>query len=163
MAALTAARLSNFILEALTSLDCSINLWTDSQIVLHWIKGEKRNNVFVTHHISEIHEITDPSCWRYCPTQDNPADLLTRGITSTQLKSSNLWKHGPQWLPSPISWPSSENPPNHQMQTLAVSTSEITPPVNQSETSHTMGIHSVIEISNYSTLSKLLAITAYMY
>ena len=161
MAALTAARLSNFAVEALTSLNCSINLWTDSQIVLHWIKGEKRNNAFVTHRVSEIHEITNPSCWRYCPTLDNPADLLTRGITSTQLKSSTLWKHGPQWLPSPTSWPSWQSPPYLQMQTLAVTVSEITPLVNQS--SNTTGIHCVIEISNYSTLSKLLAITAYTY
>ena len=90
MAALTAARLSSFITDALKFCNCSVNLWTDSQIVLHWIKGEKRNNAFVTHRITEIHSITDPNCWRYCPTLDNPADLLTRDINSTQLRSSTL-------------------------------------------------------------------------
>ena len=33
----------------------------------------------------------------YVPTKDNPADYLSRGCTSTQLKSSN-WLHGPSWL-----------------------------------------------------------------
>ena len=94
LAALTAARLSNFIMEAFTTLTCSINLWTGSQIVLHWIKGEKRNNAFVFHRVPEIHEITDPSCWRYCPTLDNPADLLTRGITSTQQPCGNMDRNG---------------------------------------------------------------------
>ena len=33
----------------------------------------------------------------YVPTKDNPADYLSRGCTSNQLKSSN-WLHGPFWL-----------------------------------------------------------------
>jgi len=41
MAVLMAARLCNFISVALKSPRCSIQLWTDSQIVLHWLRGEK--------------------------------------------------------------------------------------------------------------------------
>ena len=33
----------------------------------------------------------------YVPTKDNPADYLSRGCTSKQLKSSN-WLHGPSWF-----------------------------------------------------------------
>ena len=33
----------------------------------------------------------------YVPTKDNPADHLSRGCSSKQLKSSN-WLHGPSWL-----------------------------------------------------------------
>ena len=161
MAALTAVRLCNFIMEALTPLRCSTHLWTDSQIVLHWIKGEKRSNMFVTHHVSEILKLTEPDCWRYCPTQDNPADLLTRGITSVQLKSSSLWSHGPQWLPSQAIWPTWQPSPTIQLQALAVTASEFTPTTDQSP--DITGIHCVIDISNYSTLSKLLGVTACMY
>ena len=159
MAALTAARISSFITDALKFCNCSVNLWTDSQIVLHWIKGEKRNNAFVTHRITEIHSITDPNCWRYCPTLDNPADLLTRGINSTQLRSSTLWKHGPQWLPSYTSWPIWKPSPTLPLQALAVTTSDFIPSGNNS--SNTTGIHCIIKISNYGTLSKLLGVTAY--
>ena len=35
---------------------------------------------------------------RYCPTNDNPADLLTRGINTEQLRNSTLWWNGPKWL-----------------------------------------------------------------
>ena len=33
----------------------------------------------------------------YVPTKDNPADHLSRGCASKQLKSSN-WLHGPTWF-----------------------------------------------------------------
>ena len=97
MGALTAARLCNFVSQALHTFNISIHLWSDSQIVLHWITGKTTTNVFVSHRITEIH-LSGPDCWRYCPTQDNPADLLTRGITSLQLKMSTLWKHGQHHL-----------------------------------------------------------------
>ena len=84
IAVLTAARLSSFITDTLLFCNCSVNLWTDSH---HWIKGEKRNNAFVIHCITENHSITDPNCWRYGPTLSNSADCLTR--VSVQLK----WDH----------------------------------------------------------------------
>ena len=99
MGALTAARLCNFIVQALHPLSLSTYFWSDSQITLHWIMGEKRTNAFVTHCVVKILNLSGPDHWRYCQTQDNPADLLTRGITFSQLKLSTLWKHGPHWLP----------------------------------------------------------------
>ena len=91
MGALTAARLHTFNLQAQHPLSLSTYFWSDSQIVFHRIKGEKQTNIFVAHHIAEIHKLSGPDC-----QQDNPADLLTRGITSSQLKLSTLWKHAPQ-------------------------------------------------------------------
>ena len=105
MGALTAARLCDFIVQALRPLTLLTHFWSDSQITLHWIKGEKRTGTFVTHGVTEILNLSRPDHWQYYPTQDNPADLLTRGITSSQLKSSTLWKQGPQWLPSKDNWP----------------------------------------------------------
>lgn len=36
--------------------------------------------------------------WRYVPTNVNPADCASRGITPSQLLSHELWWHGPQFL-----------------------------------------------------------------
>ena len=37
---------------------------------------------------------------------ENPADLLTRGVTSRNLKESDLWWKGPSWLSSAEeTWP----------------------------------------------------------
>ena len=77
MGALTAARLCNFIVKALHPLSLTTHFWSDSQITLHWIKGEGHTNTFVTHRVTEILSFSVPDQWRYCPTQDNPADLLS--------------------------------------------------------------------------------------
>ena len=72
-----------------------------------------------------------------------------------------MWKHGPQWLPSYTSWPIAIWQPSttHTLQALAVATSDFIPSGNKS--SNTTGIHCIIKISNYGTLSKLLGVTAY--
>ncbi|XP_065896204.1 uncharacterized protein [Dysidea avara] len=162
MGALTAARLCDFIVQALHPLSLSTHLWSDSQITLHWIKGEKHVNTFVTHRVVEILNHSKPDQWRYCPTQDNPADLLTRGITSSQLKLSTLWKHGPQWLPSENSWPTWSFSPTIELQALAVTATSFSPSTTP-QYAGTLHINCIIDISNYSTLSRLLAVTAYVY
>ena len=101
-AAVLAAELSSFIKTSL-SIDCTVQLWSDSQIVLHWIASHKSLQAFVAHRVEEICTIF--SSWKYCPSAENPADLLTRGITAEQLKLSNLWIHGPAWLSLQPAWP----------------------------------------------------------
>ena len=55
--------------------------------------------------MKEINQLYPASTWHYCPTSDNPADLLTRGITADQLGLSTIWQHGPPWLTSESQWP----------------------------------------------------------
>ena len=31
--------------------------------------------------------------------KDNPADMPSRGISPQKLKTSPVWRHGPDWLP----------------------------------------------------------------
>ena len=94
--------------------------------------------------------------WRFCPIEDNPADLLTRGITSLQLKSSRLWEHGPQWLPSHTSWPTWKFSPTIGLQALAVTATEFQP------TTSSVPVSAGMQFANYSSHSRLLAVTAYI-
>ena len=90
-AAMLAAKLSSSVKTSL-SLDCTVQLWSDSQIVLHWIASHKPLQAFITNRVEEIR--TTSTCWKYCPSADNPAD---QGITAEQLRSSDLWyivQHG---------------------------------------------------------------------
>ena len=91
MAAVIAIRLAKFILSSI-KCQCNVHLWSDSQIVLHWINSCKKLTPFISHRINEITSAFPTTVWQYCPTSDNPADLLTRGITSQQLALSTLWK-----------------------------------------------------------------------
>ena len=48
--------------------------------------------------IGEIQMFTEPSQWQYVFTEENPADLCTRGATPSELADSPLWWNGPDWL-----------------------------------------------------------------
>ena len=81
MAALISARLLSFIHNAMMDLYpmLEVYLWSDSQIVLSWLHSNKHLKQFVTNRVNSIRELFPPSIWHYCPTQENPADILTRG------------------------------------------------------------------------------------
>jgi hypothetical protein len=76
----------------------NVFLWSDSQIVLHWLHSTKQLKPYVASRIAEIKTLTSIENLKYCPTKDNPADLLTRGITTNQLNASEIWRTGPTWL-----------------------------------------------------------------
>ena len=79
-------------------------LWNDSQCVLHWLKTKKLLSVFVENRLKVIRNgnIT----LRFVISEDNPADLATRGISAQELSESQLWWQGPKWLRDPeTSWP----------------------------------------------------------
>ena len=105
MAALSATHLAKFIIESLQLQSNSVFVWTDSQIVLYWIHSKKSLPQFVSSRVSEIHTTLPSASWRFCSTNDNPADLLTRAITYDQLLSSSMWLNGPPWLLSNNLWP----------------------------------------------------------
>ena len=41
---------------------------------------------------------TEPAQWQHVPTDQNPADLYTRGTTPKELSDCVLWWNGPEWL-----------------------------------------------------------------
>ena len=85
MAAVIGARLVNHFKS---TLECSsITLWSDSQIVLHWLKTKTLKR-FITNRVNEINDLTYSHLWKYYPTDCNP----TRGITSEKYKESTIWK-----------------------------------------------------------------------
>ena len=169
MAAVLATRLANFILS---SIECqsTIYLWSDSQIVLCWINSSKKLKPFVSHRIEEITSSFSTQCWHYCPSADNPADLLTRGISSQQFMLSTVWKHGPPWLTSKNRWPTWSQQQAHHPESTEVMTTltaegamTSTPTSSQHITSTADSrVHQIITSSNYSNLNKLLRVTAYI-
>jgi len=96
ISALTGARLSYFISQALNTSRSTMHLWSDSQIVLCWLKSEKKLHQFVLQWVTQIHQLTPTETWKYCPTEESSEDLLTRGITVVQMQSSLLWHQRPQ-------------------------------------------------------------------
>ena len=65
-------------------------LWTGSSTVLYWIKSSKYQGVFVKNRIDEIRKKEGVN-FRYILTNDNPADLATRG---NKLVKYGITPHG---------------------------------------------------------------------
>ncbi|GFT71503.1 uncharacterized protein TNCV_2478961 [Trichonephila clavipes] len=100
MGALLAARLAKEVKKILDQ-KCSTRAfsWTDSQVTLHWIKGPShRWKPFVANRVREIQSLTDPNSWFHCSGKDNPADLLTRGISVDDLTTNSKWWNGSSFL-----------------------------------------------------------------
>lgn len=109
MAALLGAELSQFVRKTFRRPDVETTFWTDSTIVVHWLRRDPALcKPFVANRILSIREAGENGIWRHVPGTDNPADLLTRGVSAEQLKSSSLWWNGPRWLAGPTNgWPKS--------------------------------------------------------
>lgn len=43
--------------------------------------------------------------WKHCKGQINPADLPSRGTTLRDLKSNEIWFHGPKWIADILALP----------------------------------------------------------
>ncbi|XP_074107213.1 uncharacterized protein LOC141532660 [Cotesia typhae] len=82
-------------------------LWTDSAIALTWIQSHpSRWKDFVRNRVSQIQDLIPDGHWKFVPGLENPADCATRGLTTLQLKSHQLWWTGPPWLlQDSSSWP----------------------------------------------------------
>lgn len=73
--------------------------WSDSQIVLCWIKATSNKwKTYVVNRVSEIQTLTNNDNWFHENSRDNPADLMSRGMLPNDVSTSNLWWHGPHWL-----------------------------------------------------------------
>ncbi|XP_064641942.1 uncharacterized protein LOC135496512 [Lineus longissimus] len=76
-------------------------------IVLFYIKNEsKRYQTFVANRVAKIHKSTVSTQWRHVPTDQNPADDVSRGMTAEELITSDRWVQGPEFLKKPeADWP----------------------------------------------------------
>jgi len=112
MGACLGNKLTQSIIEVFSIPVQDVVFWSDSTNVLWWIRGHSRGfKPFVANRIGEIQSSTNPSQWRYVPTQLNPADHLTRGLSVRELIEQKSWWQGPQYLQDEEhNWPENKLP-----------------------------------------------------
>ncbi|XP_058840273.1 uncharacterized protein LOC131695773 [Topomyia yanbarensis] len=98
-AAVLAAHLHDRVKHAI-DIDVSASIfWSDSAIVLQWLRSPPNTwQTFVGNRVSEIQQLTHGCQWRHVPGSENPADLVSRGMSVDEFLNSKLWKKGPHWL-----------------------------------------------------------------
>lgn len=101
LACLVSARLSKSVRKALDDAlkIHSIVYWSDSAVALAWIRSPtKEYKQFLQNRLTEIRKTAPENSWRYCLTQENPADIASRGATATEIAHNTKWWHGPPFL-----------------------------------------------------------------
>ncbi|XP_076389571.1 uncharacterized protein LOC105662854 [Megachile rotundata] len=97
--ALLLAQLISKVKSALRIQICDERYWCDSTITLAWIHSiPGRWKVFVANRVAQIQALTDKEKWSHVSSSENPADLISRGISPNKLESQQVWWSGPSWL-----------------------------------------------------------------
>ena len=148
------------------STDTEEFYWTDSYTTLCWIRNNKPWKQYVQHRVEEIRKGTNTNNWRFCPGQENPADLPSRCCSGRELIESNSWWNEPEFLQkTKEEWP---NMPTSFQNDKSYEDELVKHPVNVTHSlTNTVGsqngevnLNKVIDIKRYSSRVKLLRITA---
>ena len=95
-ATLTAARLDEMLRKKLIIPIEESYFWSDSKAVLTSIRNSrKKSPVYVTNRLAEIENFASTENWHYIPSQMNPADEVSRGISAKRLVKIGKWLTGP--------------------------------------------------------------------
>lgn len=111
--------------------------------------------------MNEIRTLVPAQHWKYCSGQDNSADLPSRGISLPDLQNKSVWFSGPNWLCGSVQASSSEGElmPDECALEMKKSTQHqshgVTPALLVGGE-----IGTVIQCERFSSLSKLLIVTA---
>ena len=91
----------------------------DSQVVLSWLLSEniKAKSQYTRNRLKDVHKMISEikqdflveTHFKYVPTAENPADLLSRGISLQKFQQTlQYWTYGPKWIAeTPINWSNS--------------------------------------------------------
>ncbi|GFU84100.1 uncharacterized protein TNCV_4504001 [Trichonephila clavipes] len=91
-AAVLLAKLVKRVVAALQLETPELYLWSDSMIVLAWLRKEPMYlKTFVQNRVAKIQGLYPNQLWRHVASDQNPADLVSRGFDPDKLLQQNLW------------------------------------------------------------------------
>ncbi|GFX89514.1 uncharacterized protein TNCV_483491 [Trichonephila clavipes] len=90
-AAVLLAKFVKRVVAALQLETAKLYLWSDSMLVLAWLRKEPMDlKTFVQNRVAKIQELYPNQLWRHVPSDQNPADLVSRGVDPDKLLQQNL-------------------------------------------------------------------------
>ena len=166
LGAVILARLMYSVYDALQFLlgDVRMFYWTDSYTTLCWIRNQKPWKQYVLQRVTEIRRLSCSGNWKFCPGEANPADLPSRGCNSRSLLNNNWWWKGPPFLIESLeNWPdlpTSMDTHEANRELAKAPPIVIHSLVSTSQTIQIPDISAIMELTRYSSFSKLLRVTA---
>ena len=106
-AAVVAVRLAKMVESEHDIFLSRIVFWSDSTTVLAYLRNtSKRRPAFETHRINLIRTYSETDQWRWVDTNNNPADLYSRGVSPRYSDKATKWLQAPFFLSQEEStWP----------------------------------------------------------
>ena len=105
-AALLGARLVSKVTSALTQTIVALYFLIDSTIVLGSLSKGSLASDFSGSCIAEIRGKTKSAIFGWIQSEDNIADIGSRGVTPDKIDENSEWQRGPAWLCEPMEdWP----------------------------------------------------------
>ncbi|GFX26368.1 uncharacterized protein TNCV_949661 [Trichonephila clavipes] len=93
------AKLMERVETALQMKTPPVYLWSGSTIVLAWIQKEPNLlKTFVANNVATIQHLTNAEQWHHVSSEENPADIVSRGLDLYSLSNNSLWGNGPTFL-----------------------------------------------------------------
>ena len=84
--ALLLVRLTKHLVDNLRTKPRSINLWTNSKVVIDWVQSHPSKwTTFVANRVSEIQSVLPSVQWQHVVSAENPADAASPGLLAEQL------------------------------------------------------------------------------
>ena len=173
MAVLIGTRCLHFVQKHLKIQIQNYYLWTDSQIVLSWLKNETHDHgVFVSNRISEILNFTNLK-FAYVSSTENPADLASKKRDETFAINWQLWWHGPSWsCQSKEYWPPFVNfdPPEKLLENETIliagggsNFEKIEKLESLNASSESVNLVEVFDVPHYKSFVKLVRVSALVF
>ena len=125
---------------------------------------------FVQNRLVEIRKLVDFRKWRYCPSEENPSDIPTRGMKLSSLMKNSKWWKGPKFLSKTKEfWPSqlAFNKLENSFEEVKLELKE-NPQSDFSDVfvnltcASTFDLENIISCEAYSNLDRLLRVTSYV-
>ena len=131
--------------------------YTDSKIVLYWIKGEHQEwKQFVQNCAVSIRSLQAPQYWNPCDGVSNSADIPLRGRNLSDPAMLALWLNGPDWLRTGVKiYQPAEIMPDECVAEMKY----LIPEIQTLLTAETCEIISVLRCEDFCTLRRLIRVT----
>lgn len=144
----------------------AVYFWSDSMVTLAWLNKQPNSlKVYVANRVSQILEHSTVKQWGHVPSAENPADCASRGLQPGELVNHRLWWHGPSFLfESPEKWPKGGTTTQLDTHEASAFDSELRNTLTVNNTiieDNVLQIDSKALVDRYSSLEKLLRVTAY--